>query len=465
MKVLLTGATGLIGKELGKALVQRGNEVFVISRDAEKAREQLPFPCQIIEGNLSEGSLKNNSKLRLIDTVINLAGESINGRWNENKKRRIYESRILGTRHLIESLPVAPKIFISASAIGYYGSAGDKEITEESVSGEDFLAQVCQDWEEELLTFSYGDGGSATRVVALRTGMVLSSRGGAMANLLPLFRRGMGGILGNGKQWMSWIHIQDAVGLILHALDTNSIRGPMNLVAPQPVTNEEFTQTLASVLNVGLAPRVPAFVLWAALGEMASLVLSSQRAIPQVALNTGYKFKYPELQKALEEVSNVEKEELYESEQYLPWKPEKIFPFFSHAGNLARITPASLGFEILSGTPDKIEKGSEIRYRLKIRGIPVNWKTVIKEWDPPYKFVDVQAEGPYKLWEHTHEFKPFGNGTLMTDRVRYSLPMGFLGNLVGGQLVRSEIERIFQYRREYIIKNLENDLNTPLSAP
>jgi len=465
MKVLLTGATGLIGKELGKALVQRGNEVFVISRDGEKAREQLPFPCQIIEGNLAESSLKNNSKLRLVDAVINLAGESINGRWNENKKRRIYESRILGTRHLIESLPVAPKIFISASAVGYYGSQGEKEITEESISGEDFLAQVCQDWEEELLTFSYGDGGSATRVVALRTGMVLSSQGGAMTKLLPLFRRGMGGVLGDGKQWMSWIHIQDAVGLILHALDTNSMRGPLNLVSPQPVTNEEFTQTLASVLNVGLAPRVPAFVMWAALGEMASLVLSSQRVIPQVAINTGYKFKYPELQKALEEVCNVEKEELFVCEQYLPWKPEIIFSFFSHAGNLARITPPTLGFEILSGTSDKIEKGSEIIYRLKIHGVPVNWKTVIQEWAPPHKFVDVQAEGPYKIWEHTHEFKPFGTGTLMTDRVRYVLPLGFLGNLLGGPFVRSEIERIFQYRRAYIIKNLEKDLTQPFNTP
>lgn len=464
MSVLITGATGLIGKELGKALVQRGNDVFVISRNADKAREQLPFPCQIIEGRLTEGALKNNSKLRLVDAVVNLAGESLIGRWNENKKRKIYESRILGTRHLIESLPGTPKVFINASAVGYYGSQGESEITEESPAGEDFLAQVCQDWEEELLTFSYGDSVSTTRVVALRTGMVLSSRGGALDKLLPLFRHGMGGVLADGKQWMSWIHIDDVVGLILHALDKNTVRGPLNLVSPQPVTNEDFSQTMSSVLGVRLGPRVPAFALRASLGEMSSIVLASQKVIPQTALVTGYQFKYPELQKALEQACNTNKEEIFVSEQYVPWAPEKIFPFFSYAGNLAKITPPSLGIEILGGTAGKIQKGCEVSYRLKVHGIPLKWKAVIQEWNPPHDFRDVQVEGPYTLWEHTHEFKPFGKGTLMVDRVRYVLPMGFLGNLIGGPLVRSEIEKVFQYRRAYIVKNLESDLG-PSASP
>jgi uncharacterized protein len=459
MKILMTGATGLIGKELGKALVGRGYEVFVVTRDVAKARSQLPFPCEIIEGQLTEGPLTHYQSLPPMDVVINLAGENIGGgRWNESRKRKIYESRILGTRHLIQSLPVAPKVFISASAIGYYGSQGDTVLTEDSPPGDDFLAQVCQDWEEELLTFSYGEVMTATRVVSIRTGMVLSSQGGAMDRLLPLYRRGLGSILGDGKQWMSWIHIADQVGLILHALEKNSLRGPINLVSPNPVTNEEFSKTLASVLDVRLGPRVPAMVLWASMGEMANLVLNSQRVLPQVATQTGYKFKYPELKAALEQVCNREEQEVFISEQYLPWKPEQVFPFFSHAGNLQKITPSSLNFEILSGSPGQIQQGSEIVYRLKLHGVPMKWRTRIEDWNPPHQFTDTQIEGPYTVWRHTHEFRPFAGGTLMVDRIHYILPMGAFGSLLGGSFVRAELERVFAYRREYLIKNLERDL-------
>jgi hypothetical protein len=296
MKVLMTGATGLIGKELGKAFASRGYEIYVISRNEVKARAQLPFPCQVIEGHLGDGPIKNNSSLAFMDVVINLAGEPIGeGRWNEARKRRIYESRIFGTRHLIESLPVLPKIFLNASAIGYYGSQGDQEITEESPAGEGFLARVCRDWERELLSLS-------TRVVLLRTGMVLASQGGVLEKLLPLFRRNLGGVLGDGKQWMSWIHIEDVVGLVLHILDKNSIHGPVNLVSPHPVMNDEFTKTMASVLGRRLVPRAPVFALRLILGEMASLVLSSQKVRPCVAQQSGYKFLYPELEKALEQI-------------------------------------------------------------------------------------------------------------------------------------------------------------------
>jgi len=461
MKVLMTGATGLIGKELGKALVNLGHEVYAVTRDAAKARSQLPFPCEIIEGDLSQGPLKDTHDLRLMDAVINLAGENIGGgRWNESRKRRIYESRVLGTRHLIQSLPVSPKTFINASAIGYYGSRGDEELTEESAPGNDFLAQVCQDWEEELLTFSYGDALSATRVVSLRTGVVLAPQGGVMEKLLPLFRRGLGSVMGDGKQWMSWIHIEDEIGLILHALEKNSLRGPINLVSPQPVTNEEFSRTLAAVLGAGMAPRVPAMVLWASMGEMAGLALSSTKALPKVAQQTGYKFKYTDLEKALEQVCNKHVEEIFVSEQFLPWTPEQIFPFFSDVGNLQKITPPTLDFEIISGNRDKIQRGSEIVYRLKVHGVPIKWKSVIEEWEPPYRFMDVQVEGPYTVWRHTHEFIPFAGGTLMVDRVRYLLPMGSVGNLIGGSLVRNEIEKIFQFRRQYLIKNLEQNLGS-----
>lgn len=460
MKILITGATGLIGKELGKALVEKGHELFVITRHVERARELLPFPCTLIAGDLDQGPLKNQPELRTIDAVINLMGETVSKRWTERRKRNIYESRILGTRHVIESLVNAPRIFISASATGYYGSRGDAILNEESAPGEDFLSQVCQDWEEELLSFSYGENASATRVVALRTGMVLSSHGGALESMLPIFNTGLGGSLGNGLQWMSWIHIQDAVGLILHALERSGVQGAMNVCSPNPVINKAFTKALAGVLNKSTGPRVPKLALTLALGEMSIIALSSQRAVPEKALRTGYKFKFPELKPALENLfpTAAQGETVFEAEQFLSMAPEKVFSFFSDAHNLERITPPELHFHILKSSKETVSENTEIDYRLTIHGFPAKWKTLIQEWDPPHKFVDTQLQGPYDLWNHTHEFIPFGGGTLMRDRVRYRLPFGAFGKLLAGAVVKKDVDSIFAFRRRYLAKNLESIL-------
>lgn len=463
MKVLITGATGLIGKELGKALVTAGHELIVISRHAAKARLNLPYPCKIIEGDLSTGPLQEHRLLNSLDAVINLAGESIGeGHWTEARKRRIYESRILGTRHLIKSLPVAPRIFVNASAVGYYGSQGNTELSEQTPAGDDFLAHVCQDWEKELAVLAPRKTTASPRVVALRTAMVLSDKGGALDKLLPLFRRGFGGVLGNGQQWMSWIHIEDVVCLILHILHNDSIRGPVNLVSPHCVRNEEFTKTLAAVLGVRLAPRVPALALRTALGKRASLLLSSQKAVPAVAQQSGYKFLFPELKAALEKICHSGKNELFVAEQYLPWKPEEIFPFFQLPGHLQKIIPPEYALKILSGPVGKMDLGCQLTYQLKVHGLGVKWKTLITQWQPPHHFTDIQMEGPYRLWEHSHEFRSFADGTLLMDQVYYRLPLGSLGNMVGGALARAEIEKVFQYRREHLLENLQKQMGLTL---
>ncbi len=461
MKIFLTGATGLLGKELGKVLVKKGHELTVVSRNAADARENLPFSCRVIEGDLVAAPLKDHPELQSMDVVINLMGESIaGGRWDEAKKRRIYESRIFGTRHLIESFKVKPRVFISASAIGYYGSCGDEELTETHGSGADFLAQLSQDWEEELLPLSYGERG--TRVVALRTGMVLATQGGALDKLIPLFNMGLGGVLGGGQQWMSWIHIEDVVGLITHALEKPSLFGAINVVSPEPVTNENFTRTLAEALGGRVGPRVPEFAVSTAIGEMSSLVLNSQRVLPVKALQTGYHFKFPKLEMALKDVCSVHAEGggYFQREQFIPLSPEKIFPFFSDAKNLQKITPPTLSFKILEQPSKPLSQGDEIRYSIKIHGVPVEWVTVIEDWEPPFKFVDTQKKGPYKLWHHTHEFIAVVGGTLMVDRVRYRLPLGVIGGLVAGGFVRKDIEEIFNYRRKYLSQNLERDLQS-----
>lgn len=232
------------------------------------------------------------------DAVVHLAGEPVAQRWTEDAKKRIADSRVEGTRRLINALSLQaqrPRVLVCASAVGYYGSRGDQILLEDSSPGSDFLARVVVAWEEAA-----GLGESlGMRVVRMRFGMVLG-HGGALAKLLPPFRFGAGGKLGSGHQWMAWIHLEDAVNLILFALDYGAIRGAVNATAPHPVTNEEFTGRLANVLHRPAFLPVPAFALKLALGEMAEMVLASQRVLPTVAKSAGFRFQYPELRLALE---------------------------------------------------------------------------------------------------------------------------------------------------------------------
>ena len=232
------------------------------------------------------------------EAVFNLAGESVaEGRWTTEKKRRIRESRVRGTENLvrgIERLSARPAVLVSASAVGYYGARGDEELDETSRPGSDFLAEVCQAWEAAAVPAqAFG-----VRVVNPRIGVVLG-QGGVLAKMLLPFRMGAGGRLGGGRQWMPWVHVRDLIGLMLHAATHGEITGPMNATAPHPVTNRDFTQTLAGVLHRPAIFPVPELGLRVIFGEMAGMLLGSQRVLPKVAQRTGYAFEYPELQPAL----------------------------------------------------------------------------------------------------------------------------------------------------------------------
>jgi hypothetical protein len=278
MNVAITGASGLIGKQLQIQLTSTGNTIRPISRD-EMRSENL-------------GGL-----LASADAVIHLAGEPVAQRWTEAAKKRIHESRVEGTRRLVNALSTQsqrPRVLACASAVGYYGSRGDQILTEASTPGADFLAQVVVDWEEAAQLAEALD----IRVVRLRFGVVLG-HGGALEKLLPQFRFGVGGRLGSGHQWMAWIHIEDAVNLILFALGYSAIKGAVNATAPHPVTNQEFTDRLATALHRPAIFPVPAFALKLALGEMSEMLLASQRVLPTVAKSAGFRFQYPDLHTAL----------------------------------------------------------------------------------------------------------------------------------------------------------------------
>jgi uncharacterized protein (TIGR01777 family) len=239
-----------------------------------------------------------------VEAVIHLAGESVAARWTEERKRRIRDSRVKGSQNLVAGMraaPRPPKVFVSASAVGFYGDRGDELLNERSEPGSGFLSEVCRDWETEAARARE----LGVRVALMRTGVALSASGGALEKMLLPFKLGLGGRLGDGRQWFPWIHIDDIAGIILHALASPAVDGPINAVAPGVVTNEEFTRELAAALNRPAFFPVPKFALRVLMGEMAEVMTASYRVVPQAALDTGYRFKHPDLKLALESLLQI----------------------------------------------------------------------------------------------------------------------------------------------------------------
>ncbi|MXV75198.1 TIGR01777 family protein [Candidatus Poribacteria bacterium] len=298
--VLVTGGTGFIGSRVCTALHEQGDTVHVLSRNPERAETKLKSARTVYGWDPETEKLPSEALSEAV-SVVHLAGETIAGRWNADKKRRIRDSRILSTRNLVESFAAAdtkPDALVCASAIGYYGDSGDERFTEVSPAGTDFLAEVCQEWESEAQKAT--DLG--IRVVLVRIGLVLGLGGGLLAQVLPPFKMGVGGILGSGRQWMSWIHVDDVVGIVLHALENSEIRGPLNATAPTPVRNTEFTKTLGTVLRRPTLFPVPTFGLKLIMGEFADFVVLSQNVVPEKTEVSGYEFRYATLESALRDL-------------------------------------------------------------------------------------------------------------------------------------------------------------------
>ncbi len=325
MKVAITGGTGFIGSELAKSLLDEGHDVVILTRQqARQARRAHPFLDKAAwvswpgdTPNDQEDKLRNIQTYEIqpagednwlaaldgADAVVHLAGASIaEGRWNRTRKAAIRNSRILGTRNLVQGiyrLKRPPRVLISGSAIGFYGPRGDQEVTETDGPGQGFLAQVCQAWEQEARAAEQ----VGVRVILLRTGLVLEGQQGALPRMLLPFRLLMGGPLGSGQQWMSWIHLRDQIGLIRFLLEHPEASGPYNATAPQPVTNRQFSRFIGRLLHRPSLFPAPAPMLRLFLGEMAEeLLLTGQRAIPKRALEQGYSFQYADLESALTDI-------------------------------------------------------------------------------------------------------------------------------------------------------------------
>jgi uncharacterized protein len=303
MRVAVTGATGMIGSALVRALVERGDEVTALSRNAERASEALGVAAETWAD--PEAERPPLDALRGHDAVVHLLGEVIAQRWSDETKREIRDSRVLSTRNLVAALAELPaeerpRVLVSGSGAGWYGHRGDERLDESSAGpGNDFLAQLSADWESEASAAEE----LGVRVVRNRTGVVLSDAGGALEKMLPFFKAGIGGAVAGGRQYVPWVHVDDVIGATMFALDNEALSGPVNVTAPEPVTNKELSRALGRVLRRPAFAPVPALAVKALYGDMAQIVTTGQRAVPAALTTAGYRFKQSELERALRDAT------------------------------------------------------------------------------------------------------------------------------------------------------------------
>lgn len=463
MRVFVTGATGFIGRALIPRLQREGHSVVAWARSEARARGLLGDAVEVIPA--TGGFTALVAALERCDAIVNLAGEPLMGkRWTAARRAILDDSRTKVTEDLVRAIAEArtrPRVFISGSAVGYYGDRADEQLTEASAGGEGFLARLCQRWESAAQPADM----LGLRVVRLRTGVVLGRAGGALASMLPPFELGLGGPIGSGTQYLPWIHLHDLVKIIVVALVDDRYRGPVNGVAPQQATSRRFARALGRALQRPAMLPLPGLALKAIFGQAATVLLASQRVEPRVLEQRQFAFDFPTLDAALEDIvggasvtisragSRPEGagEARYElrTTTVVDAPIEETFAFFSKAANLGVITPAAMNFRI-QGPDPPMARGAVIDYCIRVGPLPVRWRTRITSWEPGRSFVDFQEAGPYRLWWHEHTFQADGERTVMEDRVYYAPPFGIVGRLANRVFIGPTLKKIFQYRGDVI---------------
>ncbi len=480
--VLVTGATGFVGRQVCLRLAREGVRVIAWARSLEQARGSLGQGPELLSTDAAQRELV--AALERCDAVIHLAGAGIfDRRWSAARKRELRASRVDTTNRLVEAIAQCRRkpALVSASAVGWYGPRGDEALDEDSAPGVDYLGGLCQAWERSALAArTHG-----VRVAIARIGIVLGLGGGALERMLPPFRLGLGGPLGSGRQWMSWIHAEDLVELLVRAARDERFQGVFNAVAPAPATNRDFTRALARALGRPAFLPAPGFALRLALGEAAGVLLTGQRVTPRRAREWGFEFRYPTLETALEQLvgqsasvsigpardapscdylARSKPRYLLAQETLIPAPLEEVFEFFSRAENLGAITPAAMSFRMLAPAGQPMHTGREIDYAIKVGPVPMRWRSRIEDFAPGEGFVDSQLRGPYANWWHEHRFERAADGsTLMRDRVWYAPPLGPLGAVAQRVLIAPQLDAIFRYREHAIA--LRFGRATPSVAP
>ena len=463
MRILVSGATGFIGRALVPRLQREGHTVVAWARSETRALALLGADLHVVSTAAGHEAL--TAAVSQCDAVVNLAGEPLLGkRWTAERRHVLRASRIDVTGQIVSAIEAAntrPRVLVSASAVGFYGDRGDEVLDESSASRDDFLSRLCQDWERAAQrATAFG-----LRVVLLRNGVVLGRGGGALAQMLPPFKAGVGGPIGSGRQYFPWIHLRDLTNLIVTALQDEAYAGAVNAVAPDVIASKRFARALGRALHRPAIIPTPAAALRAIFGDAAVVLLASQRVEPSAALRNGFVWELPSIDNALRDVVTGDPVNIarlsappasadratytltMSTEVAAP--ADQVFAFFSKAGNLGLMTPAALRFQTVGHVP-QLSDGAVIDYRIRVGPFALRWRTRIARWEPPRSFADVQESGPYRVWRHEHVFTPHGRTTTMEDRVYYAPPLGALSGVINAFVVAPRLREIFRYRAEVI---------------
>ncbi|MBP8806476.1 MAG: TIGR01777 family oxidoreductase [Kofleriaceae bacterium] len=470
MNLVVTGATGFLGRALGLRLARDGHAITALARDPAGARAVLG--AEVAVAALGEPAAVA-AAIASADAVINLAGEPIlDRRWTARRRAALRASRIDLTARLVAAIAARGRrlpVLVSASAVGWYGDRGDQVLDEASGPGDGFAAELCRDWE----LAAEAARSHCDRVVRARIGIVLGGEGGALTAMRRPFAWGVGGPVGSGRQWVPWIHLDDAVEALVRAVTDPRLDGAVNLVAPVPTQNRALGEAIGAALGRPSWLPAPSLGVRLALGERAGLVLGGQRVLPAALTAVGFRWAYPELGPAVAEALRGDPDAVtlgpapaeLPSSAYLRARPprytltartvidrplDEVFEFFCAAANLGAITPPDMAFRIVTPQPIAMAEGTVIDYRIRATGVPMSWRTVIDVWEPPAggraRFVDSQVRGPYACWWHEHRFEADGARTIMIDTVHYAPPLGPLGAVANRVMVARELRRIFAQR-------------------
>lgn len=487
--VVLTGATGFVGRFLVLRLLARGYQVTALVRSVDRARQQLGRQgITLVKLSDDEGIER---AVQSADTVIHLAGAPVAQRWTTSHKKRMWESRIglaqRLSRIMQRSCAQLPTI-ISAGGIGIYGDQGDTLLDENAPTGSGYLAELAVAWEEVWDSLRQ----AGARVVSLRIGVVLGLEGGFLQKVLPPTEQGLGALLGSGKQYVPWVHMVDLARIIEWSIANKSAQGAYNACAPHPVTHRSLVTSLANQCDRKVFFRVPRWALRVTMGEMASMLCGGQNATPRRALEQGFRFEHPDLVPALREIlhgADLRMEAAGEMPTQEPYindtRPDRelvhqsllcapletVFDFFSKAENLSVLTPPGMGFDIRTPLPIEMHKGRLIDYKISMGPLKFPWRTRIEQWETQSHFVDAQLIGPYASWYHEHRFEAVDeHNTRMTDHVYYrvglrKIPLGPVGRLIEKRFVRPQLRRIFAYRDRMIQARFGGETSSATTQP
>jgi uncharacterized protein (TIGR01777 family) len=457
MKIIITGGSGLIGQALTKEFINDGHEVVILSRNPEQASRLLSDATEVYWDGKTQGDWV--SHVNGADAIINLAGESIAGknllnmRWTRKRKVQIRESRVNAGKVLVEAIGTVedkPSLFIQSSAVGIYGPLADQIVDENYPRANDYLAKVCIDWEKSTEEVE----ALGVRRIILRTGLVFSKDGGIFSLLKLPFSLFVGGILGTGKQYLSWIHIDDVVGGIKYLIEDQNAVGIFNLTAPIPVTNKEFSKRLGKAMNRPSLIPLPSFVMRLALGEVSILALEGQRVVPSHLLDRGYQFKYNKLDDAL--VDLLQPTHHYQHSFMVKATKDKVASFHQNTKVLKNLTPFPIIVQFKQVEP--VGEGTRTIFTLWFGPIPVKWEAVHHDFNLPDGFSDTQTEGPFVSWHHRHTFKEMDeNHTMVIDDINAVFGKGLFAGIIS-RFMWVTLPILFAYRAWKTRRSIEKTL-------